>query len=127
MIPEPQIQVATTLLPLETVAWEAHTGVDELGRDSYDTPVDTEANIVEYDTARAGTSGAEFVTKDDGSTVLTPLTLYYRGDAVAVPDEQDRVTIDGTRQFIVEQRKIVHGLTFTRAQPDHYRLRCRRA
>lgn len=116
----------TRRLPLEIVQLERYDGMDGQGMPSYDTPVDVDANVVEYDAATPGTTGRAFVTTPDGSRIDTPLTLYMRGDAAVVPNEQDRITLADERTFIVAERKAVSGLRRRRTEPDHFRLRLRK-
>jgi hypothetical protein len=119
-----QIMRTTQLLPKETVTLERVDGHDGQGLTTYESAVTFEANIVEYDTAAlAGEAGSQFVTNADGSMIRTPLSLYVQGDELEVPNEEDRVTVD-SKAYIVKERKLVHGLLYTRAEPDHYRLRC---
>lgn len=119
-----QILRTTRRLPLETLELERYISMDGQGAPSYDTTVDIEANVVEYDAGATG-KGAAFVTTRDGSQVHTPLTLYMRGDATVVPNEQDRITLADGRAFIVAEKKPVSGLRKRRTEPDHYRLRLR--
>lgn len=119
-----QILRTTRRLPLETLELERFDSMDGQGAPSYDTAIDIEANVVEYDASATG-KGASFVTVPDGSQVHTPLTLYMRGDATVVPSEQDRITLSDGRAFIVVEKKPVSGLRKRRTEPDHYRLRLR--
>jgi hypothetical protein len=113
----------TQSLPKETLQWEPFDGYDGEGKPSYGSPLDFEANVLEYDPS--GFSGRTFVTNADGSVTHVPLCLYIQGDEENVPNQEDRVTLGDDRTFIVVDKKIVHGLRYTHAQPDHYRLRCR--
>ena len=121
----PQILSTTQLLPKETIGLERYNGLDGQGLPAYATSVDFSANVLEYDVASIGSGrGAQFVTNSDGSITLTPLTLYVQGDESNVPNAEDRITLSDNRTFIVKEKITVHGLLYTRAQPDHFRLRC---
>jgi hypothetical protein len=120
----PQILRTTRRLPRETLTGEAFTGLDAQGMPAYDSPVEFDANVLEYDAAQFS-RGAEFVVMPDGSRVVAPLTLYVLGDAPWVPSGQDRVTLPDYRRFIVAEVKPVSGLRHARTAPDHHRLRCR--
>jgi hypothetical protein len=120
-----QIMSTTQYLPKEAVLLERVSGYDGQGLPVYDSVETFAANVMEYDAGRQQT-GAEFVIGRDGSQYVTALTLYIQGDEAVVPSEEDRITIDSTRTFIVREKKTVHGLEYTRAEPDHYRLRCSR-
>ena len=111
----------TRRLPKETLTFEPFESLDGQGMPDYGTPVEFEGNVLEYDASNA----EQFVVTKDGSRVRTPLTVYVEGDAPDVPNEQDRVTLSEGRTFIVAERKKVSGLTYSRSEPDHYRLRCR--
>lgn len=120
-------QVLRTIrrLPKETLSYEAFLGLDGQGKPNYDTPVSFDANVLDYDPATGGQSqGHQFVNQGDGSKVRIPLTLYVAGDAANVPSEKDRVT-SGASTFIVLERVTVSGLRYTRANPNHFRLRCK--
>jgi hypothetical protein len=120
----PRILRTTRRLPKETLELEPFLTLDAQGMPSHGSPVEFEANVLEYDAA-VGMKGAEFIIVRDGSRVETPLTLYVQGDATDVPAEQDRVIRGSGSKFIVAEKKTVSGLLYTAAQPDHYRLRCR--
>jgi hypothetical protein len=111
----------TQALPTETWSFEAFTGTyDGQGMPDYDSPVSFEANVLEY---ASGGPGAEFLEMPDGSKHRIPLTLYVRGDAANVPEEEDRLTRGSdAKAFICAEKKIVTGLWYERNQADHYRL-----
>lgn len=119
----PQILETTRNLPLETLSLERALGVDTAGRTAYDSPVPFEANVLLYDTVSQST-GAAFVTSRDGTEHKVSMTLTVPGDETVVPNQGDRITRGGQR-FIAEDKKVVHGLEYTPAQPDHTRVRCR--
>jgi hypothetical protein len=120
----PRILRTTQRLPLLTLQYEVQTGVDGQGKPSYDSAVDLDANVVEYDAAQFG-RGEQYVIADDGSRVETPLTLYVRGDSSVVPATKARVTLADDRRFIVMEVKPVAGLMRLHTEPDHYRVRCK--
>lgn len=120
----PRILRTTRRLPKETLQLERFLSLDAQGMPSYASPVDFQANVLEYDAAGTLRGGAEFVVMRDGSQVKVPLTLYVQGDEANVPAEEDRIT-RGSAYFIAAERKPVSGLRYTAAQPDHYRVRCR--
>lgn len=119
----PQILQTTRNLPLETVSLERALPIDTQGRETYDSPVSFEANVVAYDTAR-GREGFLFQVNSAGSEHRATLTLYIPGDATVVPDEGDRITWGGSKYIAIE-KKTVAGLEYTSAEPDHHRIRCR--
>ncbi len=114
----------TATLPTETLELERFSGLNGQGLPSYDSPVDFEANVLEYDFA-GRSEGRQHVIQSDGSVILTPLTLYVRGTADVVPNEQDRIIRDET-EHIVRERIAVQGLRRLADEPDHFRLRCSR-
>ena len=111
-------------LPKETVSWEAFSGLDGQGSPSYASPVELEAKVFPYDTTMRG-QGERFVVMENGSRIETPLTLYIDGESESVPGEQDRITIDSDRSFIVVEKQVASRLDYSRFEPSHYRLRCR--
>jgi hypothetical protein len=121
----PRMLRTTSALPTETLELERFAGLDGQGLPSYETEVEFEANVVEYDFRGARTGGREFAVDVDGSEVRTPLNLWIQGTASVVPDEQDRVT-RGESPFIVVEKKTVQGLRRLASEPDHYHLRCRK-
>lgn len=115
-----QVLRTTRRLTKETVQWEIFTGLDGAGSPSYDTATDLTAHVVEYD----GSRGHEYLIDAAGTQVRIPVVLFVEGDVTPVPDEQDRITIDSAT-YTVFQKFTVHGLTYTRASPDHYKFALR--
>lgn len=119
----PQVLQTTRNLPKEALTLEREAGVSNAGVTSYASPLSFEANFVLYDTG-ARARGSEFVTVRDGSQHKVAVSLVVQGDETNVPNEGDRITRGG-RKFIVVGKKIVSGLEYTDAEPDHTTIWCR--
>ena len=117
----PQVLRTTRRLPTETIGYEAFLAYDGQGLASYDTTVDFDAHVVEYD---AGSGGIEYILKPDGSRIRVPLVLFVVGDAPIVPAEKGRLTLTDGRTFVVYENYPVHGIFHLRTEPDHYKIRC---
>jgi hypothetical protein len=120
-----QLLQVTQSLPTETLLYETPVTWDAQNLPTYAAPVSFAANVVEGDVVGQRGRGAQFINQRDGTQLHIPLTLYVRGDAPNVPDKEARITRGG-ETFIVVERLTVAGLWHTAAEPDHYRLRCRK-
>lgn len=122
----PRVLRTTRRLQKETWELERLTGLDGQGMPSYASPVEFDANVVDYDMV-GQKRGQAFVVMSDGSEVLVRKTLYVEGDESDIPDEGDRVGPPGEDEdrFIVAERSALRGLRRPRDENDHVRLRVR--
>ena len=125
-MPAPQVLRTTQRLTStqgEAFGWESFTGIDGAGKKSYATSVDLTGHVVEYD----GSKFNQFAVAPDGTAIRIPVVIFMAGDAGTVPAVEDRITLSDARVFFVAEKVPVHGLYFTRAAPDHYKLKLKAA
>jgi len=96
---------------LQSITVEELAGVDGQGKPSYGT-AQTTNGVVRYTD--------EVVTMADGSKVGTSLTVWIPSTQTVFPNEQARLTVEGTT-YIVVQSKDVKDFKNTLS---HRRVRC---
>lgn len=99
-------------LTLQSISVEVLDGVNGQGLPSYDSPVDIDARVLRQDKMSvAGT----------GSDVKTQLTVYVPNTESVIPNEQDRITFEGSTYIVVEHKEVrlFSGVV------SHTRLQCR--